>query len=138
MEAETTYRITVSEKDTEVLGELIAILDGCPVELSNDDYVEIIRAIGTGSKDVEAEAIELSFTEGSEERVRLIWVKSSAKNTAVYALRASIDIHRLRSVKPVAFAATRICRSIHSSTIRRHTEEYQNARVIPGRRRQSR
>lgn len=46
--------------------------------------------------------------------------------------------HRLRSVKPVAFAATRICRSIHSSTIRRHTEEYQNARVIPGRRRQSR
>lgn len=45
MEAETTYRITVSEKDTEVLGELIAILDGCPVELSNDDYVEIIRAI---------------------------------------------------------------------------------------------
>ena len=44
MEAETTYRITVSEKDTEVLGELIAILDGCPVELSNDDYVEIIRA----------------------------------------------------------------------------------------------
>lgn len=47
-------------------------------------------------------------------------------------------IHRLRSVKPVAFAATRICRSIHSSTIRRHTEEYQNARVIPGRRRQSR
>ena len=27
MEAETTYRITVSEKDTEVLGELIAILD---------------------------------------------------------------------------------------------------------------
>lgn len=34
MEAETTYRITVSEKDTEVLGELIAILDGCPVELS--------------------------------------------------------------------------------------------------------
>lgn len=67
MEAETTYRITVSEKDTEVLGELIAILDGCPVELSNDDYVEIIRAIGTGRKDVEAEAIELSFTEGSEE-----------------------------------------------------------------------
>lgn len=65
--AETTYRITVSEKDTEVLGELIAILDGCPVELSNDDYVEIIRAIGTGSKNVEAEAIELSFTEGSEE-----------------------------------------------------------------------
>ena len=58
MEAETTYRITVSEK---------AILDGCPVELSNDDYVEIIRAIGTGSKNVEAEAIELSFTEGSEE-----------------------------------------------------------------------
>lgn len=53
-------------------------------------------------------------------------------------LRANIDIHRLRSVKPVAFAATRICRSIHSSTIRRHTEEYQNARVIPGRRRQSR
>lgn len=39
--------------------------------------------------------------------MRLIWVKSSAKNTAVYALRASIDIHRLRSVKPVAFAATR-------------------------------
>ena len=138
MEAETTYRITVSEKDTEVLGELIAILDGCPVELSNDDDVEIIRALGTGSKNVEAEAIELSFTEGSEERVRLIWVKSSAKNTAVYALRANIDIHRLRSVKPVAFAATRICRSIHSSTIRRHTEEYQNARVIPGRRRQSR
>lgn len=67
MEAETTYRITVSEKDTEVLGELIAILDGCPVELSNDDYVEIIRAIGTGSKNVEAEAIELLFTEGSEE-----------------------------------------------------------------------
>ena len=68
MEAETTYRITVSEKDTEVLGELIAILDGCPVELSNDDYVEIIRAIGTGGKkNVEAEAIELSFTEGSEE-----------------------------------------------------------------------
>lgn len=62
----------------------------------------------------------------------------NAKNTAVYALRANIDIHRLRSVKPVAFAATRICRSIHSSTIRRHTEEYQNARVIPGRRRQSR
>ena len=67
MEAETTYRITVSEKDTEVLGELIAIWDGYPVELSNDDYVEIIRVIGTGSKNVEAEAIELSFTEGSEE-----------------------------------------------------------------------
>lgn len=52
--------------------------------------------------------------------MRLIWVKSSAKNTAVYALRANIDIHRLRSVKPVAFAATRICRSIHSSKIRRN------------------
>jgi hypothetical protein len=67
MEAETTYRITVNEKDTEVLGELIAILDDCPVGLSNDDYVEIIRAIGTGSKNVEVKGIELSFTEGSEE-----------------------------------------------------------------------
>lgn len=67
MEAETTYRITVNEKDTEVLGELIAILDDFPVGLSNDDYVEIIRAIGTGSKNVEVEGIELSFTEGSEE-----------------------------------------------------------------------
>lgn len=67
MEAETTYRITVNEKDTEVLGELIAILDDCPVGLSNDDCVEIIRAIGTGSKNVEVEGIELSFTEGSEE-----------------------------------------------------------------------
>lgn len=63
MEGKTKYIIMVSEKETVVFRELLSILDRCPIDLSNDDYLSIIRAISAKDPDVDIDGIELSFND---------------------------------------------------------------------------
>lgn len=45
MIGETTYKITVSRADSDVIKNLVDILENCPMGLNNDDYVEIMKTI---------------------------------------------------------------------------------------------
>ena len=63
MEAETKCTITISKKETAVFRELLSILDHCPIDLSNDDYLSIIRSISAEDFDVDINGIELVFND---------------------------------------------------------------------------
>lgn len=66
MGAETIYKITVSSKEVETISTLINMLDDCPIDLTNDDYIEIIRGIANEDQDIDVKGIQLSFVEGCD------------------------------------------------------------------------
>ncbi len=61
MDTETVYKITVSSKEIETIKDLLDVLDNCPIDLSNAEYMEIIRSIANESRDVDIDGIQLSF-----------------------------------------------------------------------------
>lgn len=69
MIGETTYKITVSRADSDVIKNLVDILENCPMGLNNDDYVEIMKTIAYHNyetdiddiSDVEVEILEIEL-----------------------------------------------------------------------------
>lgn len=53
MISNTNVVIRISNREAKVISELLNILEACPIELSNDDYVDIIRAIAQGCEDTD-------------------------------------------------------------------------------------
>lgn len=45
MVGEIIYKITVSRADSDVIKNLVDILENCPMDLNNDDYVGIMKTI---------------------------------------------------------------------------------------------
>ena len=46
-----SYEIEVSTTDRAVMKELVEVLEACPLDLSNDDYVDILKEIANHSND---------------------------------------------------------------------------------------
>ena len=61
MNATTIYNIELNNKDVETIRTLMDMLDNCPIDLSNDNYVEIFKSIANEDSDVDVDGIQLSF-----------------------------------------------------------------------------
>lgn len=57
MIGETTYKITVSRADSDVIKNLVDILENCPMGLNNDDYVEIMKTIAYHNYETDIEGV---------------------------------------------------------------------------------
>ena len=53
MSGETIYNLKIEYEEAITIKSLLDILDDCPIQLTNDDYVSIFRAIGYRDNDVE-------------------------------------------------------------------------------------
>ena len=65
MIGETTYKITVSRADSDVIKNLVDILENCPMGLNNDDYVEIMKTIAYHNYETDIEGVEIEYEEDS-------------------------------------------------------------------------
>lgn len=63
MNSEITYKITVSLADSDVIKDLIDILENCPMGLNNDDYVEIMKTIAYHNYETDIEGVEIEYEE---------------------------------------------------------------------------
>lgn len=61
MIGETTYKITVSRADSDVIKNLVDILENCPMGLNNDDYVEIMKTIAYHNYETDIEGVEFGL-----------------------------------------------------------------------------
>ena len=64
MYSDTIYKITVDESERAVVKEILNILDNCPINLSDYDYVDIFRNIADGSSNVDADGIKILYESG--------------------------------------------------------------------------
>lgn len=61
MSGETTYKITVTLEEAIVIRDLLDTLADCPIELGNDDYVNIMREIAECGNDPDIDGVELEY-----------------------------------------------------------------------------
>lgn len=62
MNGKTKYIIRVSNEERQTISELLDMLDACPIDLSNQNYIEIIREIANGGTDTgDIEWVEIQY-----------------------------------------------------------------------------
>lgn len=61
MLGETNYCIKINKNDVFIINNLVETLDACPISLTNNDYVDIIRAIADRSDDIDIDNIQLIY-----------------------------------------------------------------------------
>ena len=61
MSGETTYKITVTLEEAIVIRGLLDTLADCPIELGNDDYVDIMHEIAKCGNDLDIDGVELEY-----------------------------------------------------------------------------
>lgn len=61
MRGETTYKITVTLEEAIVIRSLLDTLADCPIELGNDDYVDIMYEIAKCGHDLDIDGVELEY-----------------------------------------------------------------------------
>lgn len=61
MNATTIYNIELNKREVDTIRTLMDMLDNCPIDLSNDNYVEIFKSIVNEDSDVDIDGIQLSF-----------------------------------------------------------------------------
>lgn len=61
MNATTIYNIELNKREVDTIRTLMDMLDNCPIDLSNDNYVEIFKSIANEDSDVDIDGIQLSF-----------------------------------------------------------------------------
>lgn len=64
MYSDTIYEITVNDSERAVIEDILNILDNCPIDLSNCDYVDIFRSIVNKSSNVDADGIKILYESG--------------------------------------------------------------------------
>ena len=57
MYSDTIYEITVNDSERVVIGDILNILDNCPINLDSCDYVDIFRSIANKSSNGDADGI---------------------------------------------------------------------------------
>lgn len=60
------YEIEVSSTDWAVVKELVEVLEACPLDLSNDDYVDILKEIANHSNDPENSDIWIKYLDDDD------------------------------------------------------------------------
>ena len=63
MSSDLNYTITVSHEEANVVHELLRLLDSAPIDLSEDDYIEVFREIASCGNDVDIEGLVLNYDE---------------------------------------------------------------------------
>lgn len=61
MYSDTICKITVNDSERAVIEDILNILDNCPIDLSNCDYVDIFRSIANKSSNVDADGIKILY-----------------------------------------------------------------------------
>ena len=64
MYSDTIYEITVNDSERAVIEDILNILDNCPIDLSNCDYVDIFRSIANKSSNVDVDIIKIIYESG--------------------------------------------------------------------------
>ena len=64
MYSDTIYEITVNDSERAVIEDILNILDNCPIDLSNCDYVDIFRSIANKSSNVDVDSIKIIYESG--------------------------------------------------------------------------
>jgi hypothetical protein len=62
--SDTIYEITVNDSERAVIEDILNILDNCPINLSDYDYVDIFRSIGNKSSNVDADGVKILYESG--------------------------------------------------------------------------
>lgn len=63
MSSDLIYTITVSHKEADVIHELLRILDSSPLNMSNDDYIDVFREIASCGNDIDIDGLALNYEE---------------------------------------------------------------------------
>lgn len=61
MYSDTIYEITVNDSERAVIEDILNILDNCPIDLGNCDYVDIFRSIVNKSSNVDTDGIKILY-----------------------------------------------------------------------------
>ena len=64
MYSDTIYEITVNDSERAVIEDVLNILDNCPIDLGNCDYVDIFRSIANKSSNVDVDSIKIIYESG--------------------------------------------------------------------------
>jgi hypothetical protein len=57
----TVYQICVSDEEVDTIHELLRALDNCPIDLTDDGYVAIMRAIASGDKETDIDGVGIAY-----------------------------------------------------------------------------
>jgi hypothetical protein len=64
MYSDAIYEITVNDSERAVIEDILNILDNCPINLSDYDYVDIFRSIVNKSSNVDADGVKILYESG--------------------------------------------------------------------------
>lgn len=64
MYSDAIYEITVNDSERAVIEDILNILDNCPINLSDYDYVDIFRSIANKSSNVDADGVKILYESG--------------------------------------------------------------------------
>lgn len=64
MYSDAIYEITVNNSERAVIEDILNILDNCPINLSDYDYVDIFRSIANKSSNVDADGVKILYESG--------------------------------------------------------------------------
>jgi hypothetical protein len=57
----TVYQICVSDEEVDTIHELLRALDNCPIDLTDDGYVAIIRAMVARNNETDIDGVEIAY-----------------------------------------------------------------------------
>lgn len=63
MSSDLTCTITVTHEEANVVHELLRFLDSAPIDLSEDDYIEVFREIASRGNDIDIDGLVLNYEE---------------------------------------------------------------------------
>lgn len=63
MSSDLTCTITVTHEEANVVRELLRFLDSAPIDLSEDDYIEVFREIASCGNDIDIDGLVLNYEE---------------------------------------------------------------------------
>lgn len=64
MYSDAIYEIIVNDSERAVIEDILNILDNCPINLSDYDYVDIFRSIANKSSNVDADGVKILYESG--------------------------------------------------------------------------
>lgn len=59
----TVYQICVSDEEVDTIHELLRALDNCPIDLTDNGYVEIMRAMVARNNETDIEGVGIAYKE---------------------------------------------------------------------------
>jgi hypothetical protein len=57
----TVYQICVSDEEVDTIHELLRALDNCPIDLADEDYVAIMRAMVARNNEIDIDGVEIAY-----------------------------------------------------------------------------